>query len=271
MKKINVNLYGGKSIFGGREEPYNVDIAYCDKYEQCDFYKNGTCFNAGRFKENCKIGKKENIQGWTSRAAKGREFCSKWKKDEYYRKLKEPSQTIGIVEDTAILCIRDMKLDDNETPIEDVGFRKTSLSYIKLEKFTPELIKKICDLRPKVLLGYEPIKAYYEEYIPRFLGDLKRNCPNIFNKFVTTYPEYRKEINYIGRKAYINTLNNGSEIKDYHNNTWTIEDDEIVCYKWETWLPFKGSPTETRIKITDDMYCKVTDNSQVNDNTKFYD
>lgn len=170
-----------------------------------------------------------------------------------------------------ILCIHDMKLNDNETPIEDVAFGKTSLSYIKLEKFTPELIKKICDLRPKTLFGCGLIKAYYEEYIPRFLDDLKRYYPNIFREFINTYPEYDKEINYVGRKAYISTLNNRSEIKDCHNNTWMIEDNEIVCYKWDTWLPFGGSKTKTRIKITDDMYCEITDNSQVNDNTKFYD
>lgn len=271
MKKINVSIYGGKSIFGGREQPYNVDVAYCDKCDKCDFYKNGTCFNAGRWKGNCKIGKKENIQGWTSRAVKGRQFYSKWKNDECYSRLEEPKQRIGIVDDIVILNIEDMIVDENGQPVEYVHFGSTPLSYLELEKFTPELIKKICDLRPKVMFGYEPIRAYYEEYIPKFLDDLKRYYPNIFREFITAYPEYDKEINYIGREAYINTLNSGSEIKDHHNNIWRIENDEIVCYEWSTWLPFKGSKAETRIKITNDMHCKITDNSQVNENTRFYD
>lgn len=176
MKKINVSIYGGKSIFGGREQPYNVDVAYCDKCDKCDFYKNGTCFNAGRWKGNCEIGKKENIQGWTSRAVKGREFFSKWKNDECYDKLREPKQKVGIVDGIVILNIEDMIIENGQ-PVEYVHFGSTPLSYLELEKFTPELIKKICDLRPKVMFGYEPIRAYYEEYVPRFFRRFEKILP----------------------------------------------------------------------------------------------
>ena len=271
MKKINVNLYGGKNLFGGRDMPLEADITYCDKCNKCSFYKNGTCFNAGRIKPNCKFGRKETIKGYTSRATKYYDFRNKYRSDETYAKLKEPNTTMGIVDDIVILNISCMKLDKNNIPVEDVHFGKDVLSYIQLEHFTPKLIKQICDLRPGPLFENEPIRAYYEEYIPKFLDNLKRNYQNIWNEFISVYPEYDKEINYVGRKAYINTLNNKSELKDCHNNTWIIEDDEIVCYKWGTWLPFEGKPTETRIKITDDMYCEITDNSQVNDNTRFYD
>ena len=78
-------------------------------------------------------------------------------------------------------------------------------------------------------------------------------------------------MNFVGRTAFINSLKNGTELKDCHNNIWKIEDNEIVCYKWKTWLPFGKTPTETRIKITDDMKCKIIDNSQVDENTKFED
>ncbi len=273
MKKINVSLYGGKSIFGGRETPLEADITYCDKCKQCDFYKNGKCFSAGRWKDDCKFGKKEKICGYTSRAKKYYEFRNTYKNDEFYNKLNEPNQTIGIVDNIIILNINDMIINENGIPEEHVHFGKTPLSYVEIEKFTPELIKKICDLRPKTMFGYEPIRAYYEEYIPKFLDDLKRHYPNIFKEFVYTYPEYDKEINYVGRKAYISTLNDGSELKDCHSNIWVKENDEIVCYKWKTWLPFgnKKTPCETRIKISDDMYCEITDNSQVHENTKFYD
>ena len=271
MKKINVNLYGGKGIFGGRETPLEADIVYCDNCDKCSFYKNNECFCAGRWKANCKFGRKETIKGYTSRAMKYYDFRNKYRSDETYAKLKEPNTSIGIVDDVIILNIHDMKLNENNIPVEDVGFGKSSLSYISLKDFTPKLIKQICDLRPKAIFGYEPIRAYYEEYIPKFLDDLKRNYQNIWDEFISVYPEYNKEINYVGRKAYISTLSNGSKLKDCHNNTWIIEDDEIVCYKWSTWLPFEGKPTETRIKITDDMYCEITDNKQVNDNTRFYD
>lgn len=270
MKKINVSMYGGKSIFGGREQPYNVDVAYCDKCEQCDFYKNGTCFNAGRWKGNCKFGEKQNIKGWTSRAVKGREFYHKWKNDECYGKLKEPNLTIGIVDDIVILNVTNMKLDENNIPVEDVGFGKGVLSYIPLKEFTPELIKKICDLRPRTIFDNVPIRAYYEEHIPKFLDNLKRNYPTIFKDFISIYPEYDKEINYVGREAYINSLRNGLEICSKHSK-WQIKDNYIICEEWHDLYPFNAKYGEVKIKITDDMYCEISNNDQVDENTKFYD
>ena len=45
VEKINVNLYGGKSIFKGvKETPLEAEITYCDKCYKCSFYKKGTCF-----------------------------------------------------------------------------------------------------------------------------------------------------------------------------------------------------------------------------------
>lgn len=270
MKKINVAMYGGKSIFGGREQPYSVDVAYCDKCNQCDFYKNGTCFNAGRFKSNCKIGKKERVQGRTSRSLAGREFYSKWENDECYAQLKEPNQTIGIVDDIVILNIDCMKLNENNEPVEDVGFGKSDLSYISLKDFTPDLIKQICDLKPKTLFNDGFIRAYYEEYIPKFLDELKRNYKDIWNNFIRTYPEYDREINYIGRQAYISSLRNGLKIYS-KTSKWEIVGDYIVCENWRDLYPFNARYGEVKIKITDDLICEISNNEQVDENTKFYD
>lgn len=270
MKKINVSMYGGKSIFGGREKPYNVDVAYCDKCDQCDFYKNGTCFNAGRHKDNCKIGKKERIQGRTSRSLAGREFCSKWENDECYSKLKEPNQTVGIVDDTVILNIDCMKLNEKNEPIEDVSFGSSDLSYISLKNFTPDLIKQICDLRLRTLFNDGYIRAYYEEYIPKFLDDLKRKYKDIWNDFISVYPEYDTEINYVGRRAYISSLKNGLKIRG-NSSEWEIKDDYIICENWRDLYPFNARYGEVKIKITDDLVCEITANEQVDENTKFYD
>lgn len=45
MKKINVGLYGGKGIFGGREEPLRSETIYCSDAENCSLYKAGKCLN----------------------------------------------------------------------------------------------------------------------------------------------------------------------------------------------------------------------------------
>lgn len=106
MEKINIDLYGGKSIFGGRETALNADITYCNKYKECSFYKKGKCFCAGRIGPNCKYGTKENIKGYTSRAIKYNEFRRKYKEDECYAKLNEPNNKIGKIGDTFVINMR---------------------------------------------------------------------------------------------------------------------------------------------------------------------
>ena len=164
------------------------------------------------------------------------------------------------------------KNEETENYYIDTPWGQHPLIYIPEKKFTNDLIKLISDAKPKTIFDGKEIESYQKEIVPRFLYELKTEFKEKYDSFVNKYPEYKeKEINFVGRKAYINTLKDGSELKDCHNNTWIIENDEIVCYKWKTWLPFGENPTETRIKITDDMTCKITNNEQVQASTKFAD
>jgi hypothetical protein len=278
MKKINVQIYGGKSIFGGKEERCNVDIAYCDKCDSCSFYKNGTCFNAGRWKDNCKLGHKERIIGYTSRASKYYEFYNQYKKDELYDKLKEPESRIGIVDDTVILNINLMQIDDTLKVKEDVGLGRTSLQYIPLEQFTNQLIKDICDLRPRRWLDYTIIESYYEKEIPYFLDDLKRNFRDIYNRFVAEYPQYDKSINYVGREALLSTINKGITLeyksRNYPslNETWFWNGKTLKYvsgYVDKSNICHRKSIVNFEIEPTDDATIEITNNNQVNESTKF--
>lgn len=274
MDKINVNLYGGKSIFGGRETPLEAEITYCDKYKECSFYKQGKCFSAGRWKSDCKFGSKHREMGYTSRARKYYEFKNKWDNDECRYKLEEPDNIVGKIGDIFVLNTGYLYEDESGRYYIDTHFGKSPLIYVSKEKFTNNLIKLICEAKPRTIFDNGEIKSYQEKIVPRFLYELKTEFKEIYDSFIKEYPEYEnKKINFVGRKAYINTLKNRSELLDCHGNKWKIENDEIVCYNWSTWLPFgdKRKGTETRIKITDEMTYKITDNEQVTENTKFAD
>lgn len=274
MKKINVNLYGGKSIFKGvRETPLEAEITYCDKCEQCSFYKNGECFNAGRWKSNCKIGRKEIVKGYTSRAVKYYNFKKTYENDETYNKLKEPNTRIGIVEDTIVLNLSLIKIIDDLTVVEAVGFGKVGLVYIPLEKFTNNIIKQICDIRPRTIFDNVPIKRYYEEIIPRFLYELKSNFNDIYTRFINEYPEYDKEYDFIGREAYIYTLNDNITIKDKEHGRYELikKDGYLIGEFKSAFLPLDAKKAEIKMKIEKDMVCKIEENSWVNENTKFAD
>lgn len=273
MDKINVDLYGGKSIFGGRETPLEAEITYCDKYKICSFYKQGKCFSAGRWKTNCKFGNKRREIGYTSRAKKYYEFKNKWSSDESYNKLEEPENIIGQIGDIFVLNTGYLYEKEEGGYYIDRHFGQAPLIYVSKKEFTNDLIKFICDAKPKTIFDRKEIEAYQEKIVPRFLYELKTEFKELYDSFIKEYPEYEnKKINFVGRKAYINTLKNGSELVDCHKNVWKIENKEIVCYNWSTWLPFgKNKGTETRIKITDEMTYQITDNEQVTENTKFAD
>lgn len=271
MKKINVNLYGGKSIFKGvREIPLEAEITYCDRCDKCSFYKNGTCFSAGRLKADCKYGEKQIVKGYTSRANKYYDFKFNYTKDETYNKLKEPNSTMGIVDDIVILNLRYIKINEDMQVEENVSFGKDDLVYISLNNFNNNIIKQLCDLRPKTLFGDAVIRRYYEEIIPRFLYELKMDFKNIYDNFINEYPEYDKEFNFVGRKAYINSLRDGLEINS-KTNKWKISNGYIICEKWHDIYPFNARYGEVKIEITDDLICEITNNEQVDENTKFAD
>lgn len=272
MDKINIDLYGGKSIFGGRETPLNADITYCDKYKDCTFYNKGKCFCAGRIGPNCKFGNKQNVQGYTSRAIKYNEFRRKYREDECYAKLDEPNNKIGKIEDVFVINMGYLHEREGGGYKIETSLFSRELIYISEKQFTNSLIKLICDGKPRTIFDNKEIKSYKEKDIPRFLYELKIDFKEIYDKFIKEYPEYKDiEMNFIGRYAFIKTLKNGTELLDCHKNIWKIENDEIICYKYKTWLPFGKTPTETRIRITDDMKYQITDNAQVDDNTKFED
>lgn len=261
-----------KDYFGGRETPLNADITYCEKYKECGFYKKGKCFSAGRIGPNCKFGKKQNVQGYTSRAIKYGEFRRKYREDECFAKLDEPNNKVGKIKDMFVINMKYLHEKEGGGYEIETNIFSHPLIYVPEKQFTNDLIKLICDGEPKTFFDNEIIKSYKEKDVPRFLYELKEDFKEIYENFIKEYPEYINiEMNFVGRYAYIKTLRNGTEMKDCHNNIWKIENDEIVCYTWKTWLPFGKTPTETRIKITDDMKYQITDNKQVDENTKFED
>lgn len=272
MDKINVNLYGGKSIFGGRERPLNADITYCDKYKECSFYKQEKCFCAGRIGPNCKFGNKQNIQGYTSRAIKYDDFRRKYKEDECYAKLDEPNSKIGKIEDIFVINMRYLQEREGGGYKIETSWFSNELIYIPEKQFTNDLIKLICEGIPKTIFDNKPIKDYQEKDVPRFLYELKTEFKEIYDRFVNEYPEHRnKEMNFVGRKAYIYSLRDGIELEDKATFVKQGEYLKSITNYSSCFLPFGAKETELIIKINNEMTVKITDNSQVDENTKFKD
>lgn len=274
-KKINVALYGGKSIFGGREVPLRAETVYCDKTEMCSLYKQGKCLNVTDIGMSgyCKFGNIAKDRGYTSRAKKYEIFRSQYRSDEVYHKLSYPHHSrIALIDDFVRLDLKFARVA-NENGVWHINDRPDMIAFVATwvpkDDFNIDMLKKICDAKPRRLFGGGVIEKYGNEVIPELLYQLKKLMPDLYTEFINKYPECDKAPNHVGKEAYVKTLNRDSVFK-VDDNEFAFDGDCLVCKDYRKWnLPFGSKTAEIRIKITDDMIYQVTDNAQVMEETEF--
>lgn len=282
MKKINVMLYGGFD----KKTKNRAEIIMCDRCENCSLYKKNQCLNVTTaFSNSCKFGKVNKVDGYTQRAMKRYEFDAKYKNDECYGKLSHPTDwRVAVLDDvvafnlTYAICDKKKynytwnKLEESKTyNVRECGFCTGTYSYIPLEELTSEILNEILSYIPRTILGYDEIKDYQKKIVPNILFELSKLLPDVYEKLITDYSKY-KEIapNFVGKKALIKSLADGVTLKDSSYGTFVKEGDYLVSECWRSaFLPFSSKQAEVKIKITDDMYYKITDNLQVDENTEF--
>lgn len=281
MEKINVMLYGGFDM----KSKNRAEIVMCDRCDKCSLYKKNQCLSVtAAFSDHCKFGKVNKIQGYTQRAMKRYGFDEKYKKDECYGKLSHPTDwRVAILDDVIvfnlIFAICDKERWNNwehkweeldHYNVRECGFRTGTYSYIPLEELTSEVLNKILSYIPRTMMGYDEIKDYQKKIVPNILFELSKLLPDVYEKLITDYPKYKKiSPNFIGKKALIKSLADGIILKD-RGGIFVKDSDYLVSECWvSSFLPFRSKQAEVRIKITDDMYYEITDNSQVDENTEF--
>lgn len=281
MKEISVHLYGGKGIFGGRETPLEAAVISCDKYEQCSYFQNNQCLKVrGFLSSSCKYGIVRNFKGYTSRAAKYHKFKERWQNHENYGKLSHPPKKLGLIADEIVFPYPYIRIAENENgdfELDNPSFGSKT-TYIKKEKFTIDLIERICNFRPQAMMGGEII-SYQTETVPLFLAHLKELLPEKYEKLRKENGELAKEINYVGRKALLKTINPSDvyyENRNYPNiNEKWYWDGEVLTYSEGYLSSFSVTSDYTiaEIKIipTDKSTITISSNEQVSDETIFVD
>lgn len=282
---ICVNMYGGKGLFGGKEQPLNVDIIFCGKYKECSYYKNNKCLAVRSFGGgHCKHGSIQNVMGYTSRARKHYEFKSKWQKHEKYNTLDYPSTKLGLIDNEVVFPYPHIQIKKNESGdviIEGPAFFGSSIPFVDYEKFTPKLINKICKFRPQAMMGGEII-SYQKETVPLFLAHLKEVLPDRYKEFISEYKDFETDINYVGRKALLKTVSPSFvhyESRNYPsingiNEKW-YWDGEVLTYEkgYVSSFNITGDYKVKEIKIepSDKSTIKISSNEQVTKDTVFVD
>lgn len=279
---IHVGLYGGKSLFGGRETPLEARVVSCGMADKCSIHAAGQCVAINSIGRGCKHGTKTTKKGFTSRAKKYYEFKNKWKNHEKYAALKDGKKKLAIIGKDVYFNYSYIDLEVKEEGRIQIGNMLygvgTSTSYIPVEQFDEDFIYRVCEYRPEALMGGTS-RAYEKEEVPTFLGDLKALMPELYKKFLKKYPKYNIGINYEGRKALLHSLEpclveDRSERYPNLNSTWEW-DGEYLNYEHGYVSTFgivrKYEVGEIQIKPGKEETVTITDNNQVTESTVFVD
>lgn len=280
--KICTDLYGGKPLFGGKEQPLEADEIYCDCANRCTLYAQGKCLCCRAFlSRRCPNGRVVTTQGYTTRAKKYSAFRQKYVNDVTYGKLNYPnSDCFAIVGDMYWFRLKHVtvkKADKTESANCANGYVVNQAanrdSYIPVNETTPALLHQIFTYRPVTFYDHKEITAYRTEVVPNIVYAIKKTAPMLYTWLVEYCPEYASNAytpNYIGMYAYTRTLSNGSILTDCHGNRGVLKDGKIYCDSFvKGHVPFDGKSATVVVEVSDTATYKITDNAQVDENTKF--
>lgn len=267
---INVHLYGD----GGRKSRLRAEYIYCDQAKECSAYKDGKCFCVTTFMGTpCGIGEVRIIDGGTKQSKSYREVSKSARENECYAKLKYPDYAyVTRIGDLAFLKLPYIQIYESKSGVLSWSNPGWGINTKLVDKsiLTPDNIMTICSGTPRAIMG-GTIGEYQDEIVPIFLLQLKSLFPSEYEAFSKAYPNYKPcEVNWIGRYAKLSTCNRKERYKDCHGNVFYFDGDYIVCDHYHSaFTPFSAKDTEIRVKVTDDMDVRITDNNQVLPDTVF--
>lgn len=273
-KLINIDLYGD----GSNGAKLRAEAIYCDRCEECSLYQRKRCAKITTlFRAGCPIGTINRYGYYTNRSKKYEELKTEVKNNEKYHKLKYPdSLIVERVGNDILLSLNYLfiKYDEEHFSLDVTLWSNANIVVIPSDKFTNDMILKICKYRPYTLMDHTEITAYRDKVVPNFLAELRDKFGDIYNRFVAEYPEYKDfKPNYIGRKAFLKTVNKDLEYEYGNPNTkykFRIKGGKVIIENYNSaLLPFGAKNARVEFEITDNMLIYITDNNQVTENTIF--
>ena len=263
--KINSNIYGDSST------PVEKDEIYCCNCENCSLYKKGTCYLVRTLgNPECPYGEVITTKGYTKRSSKYNDYMSAARKDPTYKKLSFPSQTMfSSIGDCFAVNLRYVNIsrDSNKLLIKP-NILLSSISYIPKKDFSLNLLYNICSTRPRTLFGNTEITEYQSQVIPNFLFEIKEKEPIIYNNFIKAYPEFDGRASLLGKQALLTTIS--PSIVTINKITWEWNGRTLKYISGPILL---GGPYSSIVNVEivpkDDIYVKITEDSQVNERTIF--
>ena len=269
-----IDIYAGFSEGKGNIHSKGI-IVSCSNPDICELYKKGLCvlryswFSSGM----CKYGNREVIQGPTRRSSKYYKFKEFYIKNPVYdKKLETPSNAVIIyrIGDEYRLHINDLYFNENNK--YDCQLKKATgyvdTLYLKKEEFDPDFIHAICRSSDRFDSLWS--RDNFKKHIPEYLYQFMKTIPEAYGLFILKYPNYAEiKPNHIGKKAFVYSLEPGCIIKE-NGQSFKFDGEYLTCDTYNHWTLFDNKiKAEVKIKVTSDLTCEITDNSQVGLNTIF--
>lgn len=258
----------------GRKEKAQVTKTYC-KLASCPLREKGECIHLRSF-DSCKYGKTSIEKGYTTRAKGFSDWIIKQKTTykAHLNKLKPAKSKLAFIGDFVWLPYLYLSFKENKFLVNsDFG---NSNKFLRKEFFTMEMIACLINRKPKSWMGGE-IKEYQTKEVPLFTRHLQEGFPKIWADFKKEYPELaekHKIKNYIGRKAYLDTVVPNVGVFEDETGKWVWDGNSLFCEDVTTrvwYSPFEIRKSKARIFPQDRVVVNITDNNQVNKNTVFVD
>jgi hypothetical protein len=128
------------------------------------------------------------------------------------------------------------------------------------------------------MMGGE-ITDYQKKTVPLFIAHLKEVLPNTYAAFIKKYEGYVKEVNYVGRKALLKTINPSdifykSDRYPQFNEKWNWDGNILVYvsgYVHDFSITKDYKVNEIKITPSDKSTIVISNNEQVNESTIFVD
>ena len=274
-KVVHFHVYNPRqSLFEmGANDRAQSFFVWCSLEEPCPVQARGQCVHRNTwFGSGCPYGTRGGSEGPTKRAA----TLSAWIKrqtdlaGENPPSLSVAASVMARIGEYVWLPYPQMDFarDTTTLKIQIFGGRK----FLRVDEFTPEVVRNICEWRPRAIFGGE-IKTYQTESVPTFVRHFREAMPDLFARTLAIYPRLGEILggtSDIGRNAVLGTLApNVGVFVDIHGSHWTWDGEWLASTDSHTFGVLVNKFSEVRIKPDLDCEVKVTDQGQVTGATVF--
>lgn len=271
MKVVEFLLWSNPSYMKSNERE-RFEATYCEYAGECQMYNQGKCISVPNFfgRLHCPHAKTKRGEGLTKAARNFGKLSSQWR-EQYKTDIKTEYEFIRECGDYIYVPLNYLEVLGTDKLVEDLKNDR----FIPKESFTVDMIRRIVTRQPRAIMG-GVIQAYQINEVPKFIRQLKDFSPTLYQEYLEKYPQDKGRFeaicgNYIGRKAYLNTLNDGAIYIDCHKNKWVKQDGYLVCDEYSTWLAVGKEKRICKQEIKGDEIIEVKSNDFVSSETVFVD